>query len=473
MINSNKISHDKYITSNLSHRPAFKPFRTGFQAGRRAFARWTGPIERFTTCTAVSAKPAEQQRGSQIRESSSNIQQWALQLGIQCPKLTVADFAGLRGMAATADIAGGDVLVSLPVTAALVVSPKERSQLPASFCSGAFYSKKPWYVQMALKLLYERKLGPESKLAPYVAALPAEFSTPLSWTEAQLQALRYPHLLQEVAAQREGLKKLHAELAESTPGTPISEQDLIWALQAVRSRAFSGPYAGPTWQSRLKTFGALGALAAASITVAHVPLEQVLNGAIAAALFNLLYDVVLSQKVKWYAMCPIVDFLNHKSSVQSEVEYEYFADRFSVRCQSSFSKGEQVFISYGRQSNDSLLQYYGFVEPSILHDTYTLPDFRAAALALGDSVQVPAVNALPQSSKGILTRSGPDSKTQDLLKAAQLSKGEISKVVSEICRRELQRFEGEVASDSDLARAFRKEKRAVLEACMRAALASK
>ena len=43
---------------------------------------------------------------------------------------------------------------------------------------------------------------------------------------------------------------------------------------------------------------------------------QVLNGAIAAALFNLLYDLVLSQKVKWYAMCPVVDFLNHKSIVQ-------------------------------------------------------------------------------------------------------------------------------------------------------------
>lgn len=43
---------------------------------------------------------------------------------------------------------------------------------------------------------------------------------------------------------------------------------------------------------------------------------QVLNGAIAAALFNLLYDVLLSQKVKWYAMCPVIDFLNHRSSVQ-------------------------------------------------------------------------------------------------------------------------------------------------------------
>lgn len=65
----------------------------------------------------------------------------------------------------------------------------------------------------------------------------------------------------------------------------------------------------------------------------------------------------------------------------------------------SWSQGEQVFISYGQQSNDSLLQYYGFVEPSIPHDTYTLPDLRAAALDVGDSVDVPGVNALPQSSK--------------------------------------------------------------------------
>ena len=43
---------------------------------------------------------------------------------------------------------------------------------------------------------------------------------------------------------------------------------------------------------------------------------QVLNGAIAAALFNLLYDLVLSQRVKWYAMCPVVDFMNHNSSIQ-------------------------------------------------------------------------------------------------------------------------------------------------------------
>ena len=41
-------------------------------------------------------------------------------------------------------------------------------------------------------------------------------------------------------------------------------------------------------------------------------------------------------------------------------------------------QGTQVFISYGQQSNDSLLQYYGFVEPGNPHDTYVVPDLAAA-----------------------------------------------------------------------------------------------
>jgi hypothetical protein len=53
---------------------------------------------------------------------------------------------------------------------------------------------------MALKLMYERQLGRESKLTPYVMALPGDFGTPLTWTDAQLLALCYPHLQQEVDA---------------------------------------------------------------------------------------------------------------------------------------------------------------------------------------------------------------------------------------------------------------------------------
>ena len=48
----------------------------------------------------------------------------------------------------------------------------------------------------------------------------------------------------QVRRQKEGLARLASELRAATPGTSVTEADLAWALQAVRSRAFSGPYAG-------------------------------------------------------------------------------------------------------------------------------------------------------------------------------------------------------------------------------------
>ena len=52
--------------------------------------------------------------------------------------------AGLRGMGAREDIAAGEVLVSVPVAAALVVRPRERCPLPGEFCDAAFYQKAAW-----------------------------------------------------------------------------------------------------------------------------------------------------------------------------------------------------------------------------------------------------------------------------------------------------------------------------------------
>ena len=88
----------------------------------------------------------------------------------------------------------------------------------------------------------------------------------------------------------------------------------------------------------------------------HIPLEQALNGAIAVLLFNLLYDVFLSQRLKWYAMCPVIDSINHDSASNNTVAYEYFKDTFAVAASSGVQQGLQVFITYGSQSNDSLLQ---------------------------------------------------------------------------------------------------------------------
>lgn len=40
------------------------------------------------------------------------------------------------------------------------------------------------------------------------------------------------------------------------------------------------------------------------------------NGFLAAVVFNLLYDFTLSKTVQWHTMCPIIDFINHRSDVE-------------------------------------------------------------------------------------------------------------------------------------------------------------
>ena len=40
---------------------------------------------------------------------------------------------------------------------------------------------------------------------------------------------------------------------------------------------------------------------------------------------------------------------------------EYFLNSFSLTTNNLFEPGDQVYISYGKRSNDELLQYYGFV----------------------------------------------------------------------------------------------------------------
>ena len=48
--------------------------------------------------------------------------------------------------------------------------------------------------------------------------------------------------------------------------------------------------------------------------------------------------------------------------MQGGVSYAYFKSAVVATAGKAFQEGEQVFISYGNQTNDRLLQFYGFVE---------------------------------------------------------------------------------------------------------------
>ena len=236
---------------------------------------------------------------------------------------------GLRGLVATAPIARGETIVRLPVEAAIMVRPKMKCPLPERWCSREYWARAPWFTRAALMLLSalegeegqgEKKKGasttspsssspsspsssssssssssPSSSspsscaAAAYAAALPARgsFDTPAvgRWSDEELKRLHYGPLAEDVRAQRRSWSEAFAAYRQACPRSPIAddEQSWDWALSCVRSRAFSGPYAGPPLKQRLGLAAALAAAGLGSVFALHAPPEQVLNGAIAAA----------------------------------------------------------------------------------------------------------------------------------------------------------------------------------------------
>ncbi|CAE8596587.1 unnamed protein product [Polarella glacialis] len=305
---------------------------------------------------------------------------WAEELKIEAPKVELASFsdnygAELRGMRATSAVESDESIITVPARHALEVTTGGLCPLGDKAMDPTCWSQLSWWAQLAVLLVFEAGRGSASPLAPWISSLPKDFAEiPMNWTDAELALLEYPPLVRQVAEQRAELTAAFAEAAEGCQ-FELTEQDFRWAVQAVRSRAFSGPYEGRGAGDRTAQLGLIAALLVGGVAGGFVTPEDGLNGAFVAALAIPLTDFFVgsSSKLKRHVVCPVVDYCNHDSKAVSDIAYEYFANAFAVRVRGGFREGDQVCINYGEQrSNDALLQYYGFVERDNPNDVYTV-----------------------------------------------------------------------------------------------------
>lgn len=147
-------------------------------------------------------------------------------------------------------------------------------------------------------------------------------------------------------------------------------------MYSVRSRCFSGPYEGSSFNSRIAQVIITMIIATLSLLNSEADggnIDLILGGAAAVILSILARDVfvssVMGDKLKRYVLCPIIDHFNHLSNTKSDISYSYWRNRFELTIDECYRKGEQVFISYGPYNNDALLQYYGFVEDDNPNDS--------------------------------------------------------------------------------------------------------
>lgn len=326
---------------------------------------------RFCRQKPILVCTAKQILGFVDDNKTSALTDWARDRGIQFDCLAPANFQGLRGLVATHDIKSGQLLLSVPRQVAITLNAVQKCPFP-DFIAADYWKTSPWFVKLALILLHEKRKGDSSSLAAYLRQLPERVDAPVNWAEEKVHQLQYPYLIHKVKEQQEEWNGLYESLCASLLQGSMSKNEFFWALSCVRSRTFSGPYVGSTLADRVRLAATVAALVAVNTVFGIADIQKSLSAAIAVFLFNILYEIILSQNAKQYAMCPMVDLLNHSTAVQCEVSYDYFQDCYSVVACKSYVQGEQVFVSYGKQSNDSLLQYYGFCEEDNPSDSYVM-----------------------------------------------------------------------------------------------------
>mmetsp|Transcript_5977 Transcript_5977/g.18002 ORF Transcript_5977/g.18002 Transcript_5977/m.18002 type:complete len:458 (-) Transcript_5977:1345-2718(-) len=403
---------------------------------------------------------------------------WAEEGGIVCDCLGLHNFpGGVRGMMALRPIKKSEVIVTVPKRTVIETNSIPQKNPVPRFVSSKFWSSETWWVRVGILLLHQKIEKPDEPLGGYTKALPKSFDTPFHWNDKQLAETQYPQFQKQVKAQQKEWRQIYDRLQRNYTGSrPISFDEFVWALECVRSRAFSGEIETTPFKERLRTFAFAGVLSLMALTFNLADSEQVVNGLTLAVFSLMAYDflypriqrAVTGEENKRYIMCPIVDFCNHRSGIDSDLSFEYFYDRFVLKTE-EFAKGEQVFISYGNRSNDQLLQYYGFVEENNPNDVYV---FGGNLESVMQQLNVETSSLSPEQKEIgpiSVSRGRPafsDAVTKQLVQVLGDAK-RVEDFLVDLCRSELEKKattieEDRALSKRSLAVAFRIEKKQLL-----------
>lgn len=269
-----------------------------------------------TAMKMAQVPPLTDGKGAESQDPKwSELASWATESGLKWQKWVVGEVAGiqgLRGAIATQNLKEDEVIVSAPPEATIMVRVNDPCPFPASFLSAEYWDEMSefWNMRMGLRLLFEKRKGDESTFAPYIKVLPEAFTTPMCWTDAEVQELQWEPLIEDINVERtyfayEG-KRLQKAMQD-----PPTQEELFWALSCAGTRSFTADYGDPE-----------------------------LNGEL---------------------MCPIADMVNHDYRAKPAFRYIPDTNEFELFAPVPFKRGDQVCISYGDVNNEHLLHYYGFI----------------------------------------------------------------------------------------------------------------
>lgn len=233
----------------------------------------------FPRCTAINV-------ASEQSSDDSKFSAWAAANKIDMSRLTLRTYhddsnaaKAFRGMTATTPLKKGDQLISVAQRATLQVNSldRRRSPIPSEICTET-WSKLPWFARLGLLILKAKK-EPENELHDWIDRLPSSFQMPLHWSEKELAELQSRRMTKLVHDQRKSYKKWFDEINGNTENSmTLSYSEFIWAIECVRSRAFSGPLEVAPFEERLRLFLFISACTLGLPSAHLLAWENALNG---------------------------------------------------------------------------------------------------------------------------------------------------------------------------------------------------
>ncbi|KAJ8765968.1 hypothetical protein K2173_020484 [Erythroxylum novogranatense] len=228
-------------------------------------------------------------------------------------KVYIGKSAHGRSLFAAEDIRAGECILQVPYNVQVspdCLLPKVRTLLENEVGNVA---------KLAVVLLVEQNIGLESEWAPYTSRLPqpGDIHSTIFWSERELEMIRQSSLYQETMKQ-------NAQI----------ERDFS-TIKLVLDR-FYGIFEGVTLRDFKHAHALVGSRAWGSS--------------------------------KGASLIPLADFLNHQADSEAFVLNDEDMQVSEVIADHDYAAHEEVFISYGKFSNSTLLLEYGFALPYNKHE---------------------------------------------------------------------------------------------------------
>jgi len=250
---------------------------------------------------------------------------WAEKEKIKWSGFKVDDVGGYRGAIATRSLKEEDVIVVSPRESTLLVQEHDECPFPPDFLDPQYWDEihEYWNLRMALRLIYEKRRGEESKWYQYIQILPTNFDVPLLFSQDELKELQDPLFIHEVEIEQKYFEYERRRMADFMP-LPPSKEELGWALACAGSRTFTADFGDGR------------------------PVGQ--------------------------CMCPIADMVNHEDEAEPAFRWNPEEECFELFAPRSRQRGEEICISYGDVNGKHLLHYYGFLPFKNKHEHFVVTE---------------------------------------------------------------------------------------------------